>query len=160
MLLFMPIVMFIIWFAVISIIVTVMKTVISGGARQSQPQSRRPAPTVQTRREPQRREPKPLGSFETVFPETKTTATQQEESRATTLHKSFHNSDYDNYEKHRARGRSKDYTTGYDKRYSKGGTGYRQSKSMQYSHTYDGHEPWDDCLPKEKDPWDKDFYVK
>ena len=142
-----------------------MKSVISGGARQSRPQSRRPAPTIQTRREPQRREPNPFeATFTgTVFPETKdtkATAAQREESRATTLHKSFHNSDYDNYEKHRARGRSKDYTTGYDKRYSKGGTGYRQSKSMQYSHTYDGHEPWDDCLPKEKDPWDKDFYVK
>lgn len=29
---------------------------------------------------------------------------------------------------------------------------------VQYSHTYDGHEPWDKCLPREKDPWEDGFY--
>ena len=45
--------------------------------------------------------------------------------------------------------------TGYDRNF----VSSRSESARQYSHTYDGHEPWDDCLPKEKDPWDKDFYA-
>ena len=68
----------------------------------------------------------------------------------------FGNTGFDDYS---AIGRKKDYVTGYDKKYSKDNMWSRHSSAMQYSHTYDGHEPWDDCLPKEKDPWDKDFYT-
>ena len=68
----------------------------------------------------------------------------------------FSNTDFDDYS---VLSRKKDYVTGYDKKYAKGGVWARQSKAKQYSHTYDGHEPWDKCIPKEKDPWDKDFYV-
>lgn len=71
------------------------------------------------------------------------------------LGKSFRNTDFDEYT---ARGRRKDVVTGYDRKIS-GGTSYRRAAGMQFSHTYDGHEPWDECLPKEKDPWDKDFYT-
>ncbi len=68
---------------------------------------------------------------------------------------SFGNSGYDTYE---TKGRKKDFVSGYDRRVA-GGENYRRAKGMQYSHTYNGHEPWDKCLPKEKDPWDKDFYA-
>lgn len=34
----------------------------------------------------------------------------------------------------------------------------KKGENMRFSHIYDGHEPWDDCIPPEKDPWDKDFY--
>lgn len=34
----------------------------------------------------------------------------------------------------------------------------KNADSMTYSHIYEGHEPWDDCLPKEKDPWEKGFF--
>ncbi len=68
----------------------------------------------------------------------------------------FSNTGFDDYS---AIGRKKDYVTGYDKNYSKENMWSRHSTAMQYSHTYDGHEPWDECLPKEKDPWDKDFYT-
>lgn len=161
MFLFMPIIMFIIWVAVIGIITTVMKNVISSGARQSHPQSRRPAPTIQTSSAPKR--PQSDNPFEGTFLGSLMEVPQEKpakEKKATVSHKSFHNSDFDSYESHRAKGRGKDYTTGYNKDFSKGGSDYRRSKAMQYSHTYDGHEPWDDCLPKEKDPWDKDFYVE
>ena len=46
--------------------------------------------------------------------------------------------------------------TGYDRNF----VSSRSETARQYSHTFDGHEPWDDCLPKEKDPWDKDFYAR
>ncbi|MBQ8604173.1 MAG: hypothetical protein IJ410_04955 [Oscillospiraceae bacterium] len=69
---------------------------------------------------------------------------------------SFGNSDFDSYE---AKGRLKDFVSGYDKKLKKGGASQRRAQDMQFSHTYDGHEPWDKCLPKEKDPWDKDFYA-
>ncbi len=65
----------------------------------------------------------------------------------------FGNSGYDDYN---AKGRKKDFVSGYDKRYSTSRS-YRQASRTQYTHTYNGHEPWDKCLPKEKDPWDKDF---
>ena len=68
----------------------------------------------------------------------------------------FSNTGYDDYS---TIGRKKDYVSGYDKKYAKGSVWARQSTAKQYSHTYDGHEPWDKCLPKEKDPWDKDFYT-
>ncbi len=63
--------------------------------------------------------------------------------------------DFDTYT---ARGRKKDFVGGYDKKFTNGQS-YRRARGMQFSHTYNGHEPWDKCLPKEKDPWDKDFYV-
>lgn len=72
---------------------------------------------------------------------------------------SFFNSDYDDYSRVSAKAPGTDYISGYDRNYSPGSAGFRESARMQYSHTYDGHEPWDDCLPKEKDPWDKDFYI-
>lgn len=34
----------------------------------------------------------------------------------------------------------------------------KSGENMRFSSTYDGHEPWDKCIPPEKDPWDKDFY--
>ena len=34
----------------------------------------------------------------------------------------------------------------------------KRGENMRFSHVYDGHEPWDKCIPPEKDPWDKDFY--
>ena len=68
----------------------------------------------------------------------------------------FSNTGYDDYS---VLNRKKDYVSGYDKKYSKESIWSRQSSAKQYSHTYNGHEPWDKCLPKEKDPWDKDFYV-
>ena len=68
----------------------------------------------------------------------------------------FGNTGFDDYS---VLSRKKDYVSGYDKKYSKENIWSRRSISRQYSHTYDGHEPWDECLPKEKDPWDKDFYV-
>ena len=34
----------------------------------------------------------------------------------------------------------------------------KRGENMRFSHIYDGHEPWDKCIPPEKDPWDKDFY--
>ena len=68
----------------------------------------------------------------------------------------FGNTDFDDYS---VIGRKKDYVSGYDEKYAKENMWSRRSTAMQYSHTYDGHEPWDDCLPKEKDPWDKDFYT-
>ena len=64
----------------------------------------------------------------------------------------FSNTGYDDYS---AIGRKKDY----DKKYAKGSIWAKRSTAKQYSHTYDGHEPWDKCMPKEKDPWDKDFYT-
>ena len=69
----------------------------------------------------------------------------------------FTNTGFDDYS---VIGRKKDYVSGYDKKYAKSSSVWaRQSTAKQYSHTYDGHEPWDKCLPKEKDPWGKDFYV-
>ena len=68
----------------------------------------------------------------------------------------FRNTEFDDYS---AKGRKKDFVSGYDKKLAKGGKRAKRAASMQYSHTYDGHEPWDKCLPKEKDPWDKDFYA-
>ena len=68
----------------------------------------------------------------------------------------FTNTGFDDYS---VIGRKKDFVSGYDKKYAKGSVWMRQSTAKQYSHTYDGHEPWDKCLPKEKDPWDKDFYT-
>lgn len=67
----------------------------------------------------------------------------------------FSNTGYDDYS---SLSRKKDYTGDYDKKYSKDSRYSRQSAARQYSHTYNGHEPWDKCIPKEKDPWDKDFY--
>ena len=58
------------------------------------------------------------------------------------------------FDKYDAKGRRKDFVDGYDRTIN-----VKRARHMQYSHTYDGHEPWDDCLPKEKDPWDKDFYA-
>ncbi len=69
---------------------------------------------------------------------------------------SFRNAGFDDYS---AKGRKKDFVSGYDKKLAKGGYATKRAAGMQYSHTYDGHEPWDECLPKEKDPWDKDFYA-
>ena len=77
----------------------------------------------------------------------------EEKNKSTSF---FSNTGFDDYS---VLSRKKDYVTGYDKKYAKGGIWARQSKAKQYSHTYDGHEPWDKCIPKEKDPWDKDFYV-
>ena len=68
----------------------------------------------------------------------------------------FTNTGFDDYS---VLGRKKDYVTGYDKKYAKANMWSGQSAAKQYSHTYDGHEPWDKCMPKEKDPWDKDFYT-
>ena len=68
----------------------------------------------------------------------------------------FTNTDFDDYS---VLSRKKDYVTGYNKKYAKDSIWSRRSTTKQYSHTYDGHEPWDKCMPKEKDPWDKDFYV-
>lgn len=68
----------------------------------------------------------------------------------------FRNTDFDDYS---AMGRKKDFVSGYDKKYAKNSQMTRRAAGMQYSHTYNGHEPWDKCLPKEKDPWDKDFYA-
>ena len=70
--------------------------------------------------------------------------------------KSFSATDFDDYQ---AKGRMKDFVSGYDKKLKTNKVSQRRAQGMQYSHTYDGHEPWDDCLPKEKDPWDKDFYA-
>ena len=64
--------------------------------------------------------------------------------------------DFDRYE---AKGRMKDFVSGYDRTLKNDKVKMRRARGMQYSHTYDGHEPWDKCLPKEKDPWDKDFYA-
>lgn len=72
--------------------------------------------------------------------------------------RSFHNNDFDSYEMYEAKGRKQDYVSGYDKKFNHNGRNYKHNAEMQYSHNYNGHEPWDDCLPKEKDPWDKDFY--
>lgn len=51
------------------------------------------------------------------------------------------------------------YSTGYNKNLepSEHNPRFAKSRIKQYSHTFEGHEPWDSCLPKEKDPWDKDF---
>ena len=68
----------------------------------------------------------------------------------------FRNTGFDRYV---AKGRRKDFVDGYDRRLSEGGIAARRAAGMQFSHTYDGHEPWDKCLPKEKDPWDPDFYA-
>ena len=68
----------------------------------------------------------------------------------------FRNTEFDDYS---AKGRKKDFVTGYDKKLAKGGKRAKRAAGMQYSPTYDGHEPWDKCLTKEKDPWDKDFYA-
>ena len=64
---------------------------------------------------------------------------------------------YDDYQKQlkKSRRQSSKTTTGYDRTY----IDTQSNRRRQYSHTFDGHEPWDDCLPKEKDPWDKDFYA-
>lgn len=74
-------------------------------------------------------------------------------------HASFFNSDFDDYSSVSAKGPKTDYVSGYNRNYADGSAAHRYNLGMQYSHTYDGHEPWDDCLPKEKDPWDKDFYT-
>lgn len=79
---------------------------------------------------------------------------EQSEQQKYDLHRSFKNTEFDTY---RAKGLKKDFVSGYDKKYSDGTVRHYHSENMQYSHTYDGHEPWDSCLPKEKDPWDKDF---
>ena len=63
------------------------------------------------------------------------------------------------YDDNSAKGRKKDFVSGYDKRLKEDGYRQKRAANMQYSHTYEGHEPWDKCLPKEKDPWDKDFYA-
>ena len=68
----------------------------------------------------------------------------------------FSNTGFDDYS---VIGRKKDFVSGYDKKYAKNSVWTKHSTAKQYSHTYDGHEPWDKCLPKEKDPWDKDFYT-
>ena len=71
--------------------------------------------------------------------------------------KSFSLSDMLNktgFDRYEAKGRKKDFVNGYDRTIN-----VKKAQYMQFSHTYDGHEPWDDCLPKEKDPWDKDFYI-
>ena len=69
---------------------------------------------------------------------------------------SFRNTGYDTYE---TKGRRKDLVTGYNRKIKGSRQRMRRARGMQYSHTYDGHEPWDKCLPKEKDPWDPDFYA-
>ena len=61
------------------------------------------------------------------------------------------------YDKYEVKGRRKDLVTGYNKKLKDSPIQMRRAQGMQYSHTYDGHEPWDKCLPKEKDPWDPDF---
>ena len=63
---------------------------------------------------------------------------------------------YDDYSKASRKNRTarSKTTSGYDRTYIDNSSNRRK----QYSHTFDGHEPWDDCLPKEKDPWDKNFY--
>ena len=55
--------------------------------------------------------------------------------------------------------RKKDFVSGYDRKLKTDRVSQHRAQRRQYSHTYDGHEPWDKCMPKEKDPWDKDFYV-
>ena len=68
----------------------------------------------------------------------------------------FSNTDFEDWS---AKGRKKDFVSGYDRKLQTNRASQRRARGMQYSHTYDGHEPWDKCLPKEKDPWDKDFYA-
>ena len=86
-----------------------------------------------------------------------TARSNKNKEKAGTVTGGFFNSGYDKYDTKRKRGQ--DFVSGYDRKYS-GGVSQRRAADMQFSHVYDGHEPWDDCLPKEKDPWDKDFYSK
>lgn len=76
------------------------------------------------------------------------------------LASSFGNTDFDDYSKNKKHsdGHAGKTTSGYSRSLSKDHDKMHKASHMQYSHTYDGHEPWDDCMPKEKDPWDKDFY--
>lgn len=69
---------------------------------------------------------------------------------------SSRNTGFDTYE---AKSRRKDFVDDYDRKLSKSSKTASRAAGMQFSHTYDGHEPWDKCLPKEKDPWDPDFYA-
>ncbi len=82
------------------------------------------------------------------------TSNNESERKKYNLHGSFKNNEFDTYQ---AKGVKKDFVSGYDKKYSSRTVRHNHSQDMQYSHTYDGHEPWDSCLPKEKDPWDKNF---
>lgn len=73
---------------------------------------------------------------------------------------SFGNSDFDDYSKGKKQsdGHAKKTSAGYSRSMANNEDKMHRASHMQYSHTYDGHEPWDDCMPKEKDPWDEDFY--
>ncbi|MEG2192375.1 MAG: hypothetical protein RRX95_03750 [Oscillospiraceae bacterium] len=51
------------------------------------------------------------------------------------------------------------YATGYKQKHSLSSyyPPFKKSQIKQYSHTFNGSEPWDKSIPKEKDPWDKNF---
>lgn len=142
---------FVIWVGVVSMIVIAVKSNFrtrgtppnrqgsSMGTYQSRKTAQRP-----TRQRPQMEK----GLFDMDINRT------GRQKKKTVSGSSFGNTGFDTYT---AKGRRKDFVSGYDKKLT--GRAGRNSARVQYSHTYDGHEPWDKCLPKEKDPWDKDFYA-
>jgi len=143
---FMAFIPMLIWIGIVAGIVAAVKGNFRRKSSQRQPMARR---RTAPRRMPQRPQMQ-KGLFDM-----KTDKNSPKPKISFSMGKSFRNTDYDEYT---ARGRRKDVVTGYDRKIS-GGTSYRRAAGMQFSHTYDGHEPWDKCLPKEKDPWDKDFYT-
>ena len=140
---------FVFWIFIVMLIVAVSS---SGRSRRSAQQRRRPT----AQRYPSAR--KNTGRVASARPQMEKSLFDMKPGREKPgKEKRFSLSDmlsktgFDRYE---AKGREKDFVNGYDRTIN-----VKKAQYMQFSHTYDGHEPWDDCLPKEKDPWDKDFYV-
>lgn len=146
---FMMLLPFVFWIFIVMLIIAVSS---SGKSRRSAQQGQRPT----AQRYPSAR--KNTGRVASVRPQMekglfdmKLGREKQGKEKSFSLSDMLNKTGFDRYE---AKGRKKDFVDGYDRTIN-----VKKAQHMQYSHTYDGHEPWDDCLPKEKDPWDKDFYV-
>lgn len=150
------------WVAIVSIIVSVSKS----GRRVQRPTQMRTTRNTSTQRYvgggSSFSKPKPTIKTNSERPKMKeglfdmSLGKVDDKKKKSSIGKSFRNTDFDVYE---AKGRLKDLVSGYDKELKTSKVKMKRASHMQYSHTYDGHEPWDDCLPKEKDPWDPDFYA-
>ena len=144
---FMVLIPFLFWLFIVMLIIAVSKS----GAK-----SRRPGRARAPQRMATSRKPAQNGRVSSVRPKMQEGLFDMSLGKDSTSKKkmslgSFRNTGFDKYE---TKGRRKDLVTGYDRTVN-----VKRAANMQFSHTYDGHEPWDKCLPKEKDPWDKDFYA-
>ena len=145
---FMFILPVIFWIFIVCLIVAVSKS----GSRYS-----RPAGSSATQRHMQNTARKPAGRVSSERPKMQEGLFDMKLDDNRKSHKGFSLGDFlgkSGFDRYETKGQKKDFVNGYDRTVN-----VKKAKHMQFTHTYDGHEPWDDCLPKEKDPWDKDFYA-